>query len=502
MVVAGSPHIGRIMVLRNMSLDSEDLSKFSAVASSFAPGTHRRDDISEVRSPEKAPHHWRPSSAAIRVRTFVYPLVLDALCISISFAIAATARGVFLKETTWVFVLALILPAYLLVALNSKVYSIRLLSERWPAIGRTLRAYLIALALMTLAGFYLKTSYIFPRLTVALASGIAAALLTVTRYCFVRFRRTFVGGEPYSTALIWEPGQATPPINFSVRIAAEGFADPERHDPIMYDRLATALSGIHNVVVSCHPDRRVAWTKALKGAGIQSEILMPELQSLAPLGMSIHGSMAAVVVSHGPLNLADRLIKRVFDFGVALFAIVVLSPVLLLVALLIKLESRGPVFFRQDRIGRSNQVFRIVKFRSMTVEGSDGHGGRSASRDDNRVTRVGRFIRGTSIDELPQLFNVLSGTMSIVGPRPHALGSRAADKLFWEVDERYWHRHATKPGLTGLAQVRGYRGATLLEDDLRNRLQADLEYLEAWSIWRDLKIIVMTFRVLVHKNAF
>jgi lipopolysaccharide/colanic/teichoic acid biosynthesis glycosyltransferase len=92
--------------------------------------------------------------------------------------------------------------------------------------------------------------------------------------------------------------------------------------------------------------------------------------------------------------------------------------------------------------------------------------------------------------------------MSIVGPRPHALGSRAADKLFWEVDHRYWHRHAAKPGLTGLAQVRGYRGATLIEEDLENRLRADLEYLESWSIWRDLKIILLTFRVLLHRNAY
>ncbi|MEG3178947.1 sugar transferase, partial [Sphingomonas sp. RB3P16] len=132
----------------------------------------------------------------------------------------------------------------------------------------------------------------------------------------------------------------------------------------------------------------------------------------------------------------------------------------------------------------------------------DGAGHRSTQREDDRVTKVGRFIRRTSIDELPQILNVLTGEMSIVGPRPHALGSRAADKLFWEVDHRYWHRHATKPGLTGLAQVRGYRGATLIEADLENRLQADLEYLENWSIWRDLKIIVRTFRVLLHRNAY
>jgi len=118
------------------------------------------------------------------------------------------------------------------------------------------------------------------------------------------------------------------------------------------------------------------------------------------------------------------------------------------------------------------------------------------------VTRVGRFIRRTSIDELPQLINVVIGDMSIVGPRPHAVGSRAENKLFWEIDERYWHRHAAKPGLTGLAQIRGFRGATDREDDLTNRLQADLEYLNDWSLWRDIKIIVMTFGVLRHKNAF
>ena len=194
--------------------------------------------------------------------------------------------------------------------------------------------------------------------------------------------------------------------------------------------------------------------------------------------------------------------KRAFDVVLAGGALLLLLPVLILVALAIKLDSRGPVLFTQIRIGRANQMFRMKKFRSMRVEHSDGAGEQSTARDDDRVTRVGRFIRKTSIDELPQLLNVVRGDMSIVGPRPHALSSRAADKLFWEVDERYWHRHAAKPGLTGLAQIRGYRGATMVEDDLRNRLQADLEYLATWSIWRDIKIIVLTFRVLIHRNAF
>ena len=126
----------------------------------------------------------------------------------------------------------------------------------------------------------------------------------------------------------------------------------------------------------------------------------------------------------------------------------------------------------------------------------------STSRDDDRVTRVGRLIRRTSIDELPQLINVLKGEMAIVGPRPHALGSQAGDKLFWEVDGRYWERHALKPGLTGLAQVRGLRGATDREEDLSARLEADLEYLDGWSLWRDLRIVFSTIRVLSHDRAF
>jgi lipopolysaccharide/colanic/teichoic acid biosynthesis glycosyltransferase len=147
-------------------------------------------------------------------------------------------------------------------------------------------------------------------------------------------------------------------------------------------------------------------------------------------------------------------------------------------------------------------MFGIYKLRTMKVERTDSDGNRSASRDDDRITRVGRFLRSTSIDELPQLFNVLKGDMSLVGPRPHAIGSLAGDKLFWEVDQRYWQRHSLRPGLTGLAQVRGFRGATDHEEDLTSRLQADLEYIAGWTIWRDLRILLQTSFVVVHDRAF
>ncbi len=179
-----------------------------------------------------------------------------------------------------------------------------------------------------------------------------------------------------------------------------------------------------------------------------------------------------------------------------------LSPLLVLVALAIWLEDHGPVFFIQRRLGRGNRFFVIYKFRSMSVANGDRSGNRSTGRGDDRVTRVGRLIRATSIDELPQLINVIQGEMSLVGPRPHALGSQAGDKLFWEIDQRYWQRHSLKPGLTGLAQVRGFRGATEHEVDLTARLQSDLEYLDGWTIWRDIAILAGTLRVMVHRNAF
>ncbi|MEO0872267.1 MAG: sugar transferase, partial [Pseudomonadota bacterium] len=212
--------------------------------------------------------------------------------------------------------------------------------------------------------------------------------------------------------------------------------------------------------------------------------------------------LTTLVVSTGPLGLRARITKRAFDIVMAIGGLIALSPIFAVVALLIKIEDRGPVFFVQRRLGRGNQFFDMYKFRSMREEKLDQNGDRSTARDDDRITRIGAFIRKTSIDELPQLLNVLQGDMAIVGPRPHALGSRANNKYFWEVDTSYWQRHCLKPGLTGLAQVRGHRGATEREKDLTDRLQSDLEYIAGWSLRRDIEIVFKTVNVLSHDNAY
>jgi exopolysaccharide biosynthesis polyprenyl glycosylphosphotransferase len=192
-------------------------------------------------------------------------------------------------------------------------------------------------------------------------------------------------------------------------------------------------------------------------------------------------------------------VKRSIDIVGAAIALIMFAPLLLMVALLIKLDSRGPVFFRQARHGYNNGVIRVFKFRTMTAM-EDGEHFTQAVRNDPRVTRVGRMLRRTNIDELPQLFNVLSGEMSLVGPRPHAT---AQNRAFAGQLSRFFCRHRVKPGITGWAQVNGYRGPTETVEKMRQRLEHDLYYIENWSLLLDIEILVMTlFTRTAYTNAY
>ena len=445
---------------------------------------------------------WQPRLATLRLRAIFSFVCIDLMSILGGFGIIVAARTALFGGTEWRFLFWTLVPLYLLVAFNNHAFDCDNLQHPFRAVRRGLQATGVAIAATILIGFSLKASENLPRLVTVFGFLLTSTLMAMGRYGFARHFEAIIGGNPFNIVVICDGDQPVPDGRFSIIMAADAAFDPEVDDPVMYDWLAKTLQGADRVVIACAPERRTAWAHALKGVSVQGEIVVPEFAALAPLGMDFYGDTPTMVVAAGPLGLIDRAIKRGFDLVIAGTATLCLSPLLAAVVIAVKADSRGPVFFRQTRIGRDNEMFRIFKFRSMRVETADGSGHRSTLRDDDRITRVGRFIRSTSIDELPQLINILAGDMSIVGPRPHALGSRAADKLFWEVDQRYRHRHAAKPGLTGLAQVRGFRGATLAEEDLANRLQADLEYLEHWTIWRDVKIILLTFRVLLHRNAF
>lgn len=443
---------------------------------------------------------WRTRSSTLYYRAILLLGGCDLLSIALAFTIAAIvcdAQGV----GWWVFTLAL-LPTYLMIAVSNNAFHSYGLANPFTAIAQGSRSLMMSVGLLILLAFYFKSAGLFPRLTITVGSMIALFAIAISRYLIVSKLPRLIGGDPFNAILIRDGDQEMPPGNFSLVIAAESFFNPDLHDPIMYDRLANSLVMADRVVITCPMSRRESWARALQGAHIQAEIIVDELRSLSPLGLGPDRSAPSIIVATGPLSLRDRIIKRLFDLSIASIATVILLPFLLFVAIMIKLDSPGPVFFKQLRIGRGNRLFSIYKFRSMRVEQSDVNASRLTSRTDDRVTRVGRIIRMTSVDELPQLLHVLTGQMSLVGPRPHATGARAATKLYWEVDQRYWSRHAAKPGLTGLAQVRGYRGNTEHEDDLLNRLSSDLEYLQNWSFWRDLKILFLTCRVILHKNAF
>ncbi len=213
----------------------------------------------------------------------------------------------------------------------------------------------------------------------------------------------------------------------------------------------------------------------------------------------ILGGVPVVAVRETPFYGAAWLAKRLSDVAIAVSALLLLSPLLLLVAVAIRLDSRGPVLFRQKRYGLDGREILVLKFRSMNVTEDGKESFSAAARGDSRITRVGAFIRRTSIDELPQLFNVLEGSMSIVGPRPHAV---AMNEHYRREIPGYMVRHKVKPGITGWAQVNGYRGGDDLES-MRKRIELDLAYLRHWSLWLDLRILVKTVSVvLTDRHAF
>ena len=225
---------------------------------------------------------------------------------------------------------------------------------------------------------------------------------------------------------------------------------------------------------------------------------------LRPRSYSYIGSVPVLDVFDRPIADWDHVVKWLFDRVVGAILLVLVSPILILAAIAVKLDSKGPVIFRQRRYGFNNELVEVLKFRSMHVDQSDATASKLVTKNDPRVTRVGRFLRKTSIDELPQLFNVVfKGNLSLVGPRPHALQAKAQNRLYDQVVDSYFARHRVKPGITGWAQINGWRGETDTEEKLQRRVEHDLYYIENWSVFLDAYILLATpFALLKHENAY
>jgi lipopolysaccharide/colanic/teichoic acid biosynthesis glycosyltransferase len=445
-----------------------------------------------------------PSLERKRLRVYLFQMVADiALLLG-----SAVLAGMIYFDGEWtgrpLWAAELMLPLFLTIAWHNGTYSLDSLTNWRGSAGKMVSAVVISGALLNFLAFFARLNANFSRVVFVAGLTSAVILMAAARFATARWIKRRWGPTAINRLVIEAGG---PPLDMpnAYRIdAAEHGLVPSLEDPHALDRLSRYLINMDQVIVNCALEDRGAWAKALKGSGVHGEVTSQLVREMGVLGVIDHAeaNVSTLLVSTGPLGIRARITKRAFDLVLAGGALMLLSPLLLVAAAAIKLEDGGPVLFRQRRLGRGNQFFSIFKLRTMRVAALDAEGHRSAGRADRRVTGVGRLLRRTSIDELPQLINGVRGEMSIVGPPPHALGSQAGQKLFWEVDARYWQRHCLRPGLTGLAQIRGLRGATDTEDDLLSRLQADLEYLSGWNIWRDIRIILATFRVLVHDRAY
>ena len=399
-------------------------------------------------------------------------------------------------------VLAASLPLMLMFGLHDNAYSARVGISASTSIYRGLKSILFLAAALMLLAFLFKVGAEFSRAQFIIGTLLAAVLISVFRWGVANYNEVPASRGLFADLHIFDGGHQPKDAGLFILNAKDAGLFPDRSDSRAMNQLGVFAKGMDSIIVHCAPARRENWAQALKTLDVPTEIVIPELDGLKPLAITARDGHASVLLSDGRLTWEQELLKRLFDLTLVIPMLPFLVLIFLAVAVAIKLDSRGSVFFRQGRIGIGNRSFRIWKFRSMKACQQDDKASKLTERNDPRVTRVGAFLRKTSLDELPQLLNVLTGDMSLVGPRPHAPLAKAGSLLYWEVDETYWERHAVKPGITGLAQVRGFRGNTFLEGNLRDRLQADLEYVAGWSLILDAKILLTTLTMPFSRNAF
>jgi Undecaprenyl-phosphate glucose phosphotransferase len=406
-------------------------------------------------------------------------------------------------------------------------YQLAVMRDPFSKFGKLVLVWSGAFAMMSLAAFFLKTSEDYSRVWFGTWYGSGLILFLIFRIVMSRLirrwarngkmerRAVIVGGGKPAEDLIRSIEQQ--PYN-DIRICGVfDDRDAKRSPPIVagYPKLGNIseliefarIAQIDMLIVSLPITAEARVLSLLKKlwvlpVDIRLSAHNNHLQ-FRPRAYSYIGSVAMIDLFDKPINDWDSVAKRAFDIFFSVFGLIVFSPVILATAIAIKLESKGPVIFKQLRHGFNNETIEVWKFRSMFTEMCDPTARNAVVKNDPRVTRVGRFIRKTSIDELPQFFNSLMGTLSLVGPRPHAIAAHTRNLLYNEVVDGYFARHRVKPGVTGWAQINGWRGEVDTDDKIKMRTEFDLYYIENWSLWFDLKILFLTpVRLLNTDNAY
>ncbi|WP_394689891.1 undecaprenyl-phosphate glucose phosphotransferase [Hoeflea sp.] len=406
-------------------------------------------------------------------------------------------------------------------------YQVPALRSALRTLPRVLTAWASAFALIAVGTFFLQSGLVFSRFWFLAWFAIGAVVLFVSRN-IVAFgiRRWARNGVMERRAVIVGGGNTARDLIRSIEMDADNDIricgifddrDERRSPPVVagYPKLGNIdslvdfarLARIDMLIIALPLNAESRVLELLK----KLWILPLDIRLAAhanklrfrPRSYSYIGAVPMLDIFDRPITDWDSVAKRTFDIFFSLLAILVLWPVMVATAIAIKLNSKGPVLFMQKRHGFNNEVINVFKFRSMYTDQCDPTARAAVTKGDPRVTRVGRFIRKTSIDELPQFFNVLRGDLSLVGPRPHAVVAAAHDRLFAEVVDGYFARHRVKPGVTGWAQINGWRGEIDNDEKIKQRTACDLYYIENWSLLFDLKILFLTpFRLLNTENAY
>lgn len=387
---------------------------------------------------------------------------------------------------------------------------------------RTIQLWNVTLICLLMLGFLTKMSVDYSRGWIVLFYVSTLAALIVQRYVIVRVtalarsagllsaQRIFlIGTGEHVGAFInryepWTLGVNIVGCRFLTPVAASASAEIHRAtlDRDLAEAVASVRSLAPDAVFVLLPWSATATIERCAEAFLALPVeihLGPEqiLYKFDEAKLSTLGPVASLQLTRRALTRFEIIQKRLFDLVLAAATLILATPLLILVAILIKLDSPGPIFFVQRRYGFNQQPFRIIKFRTMCTT---DEGRRQATRDDPRLTRIGGWLRRRNIDELPQLFNVLTGDMSLVGPRPHPL---PLDEEFQRRISLYARRHNVKPGITGWAQIHGHRGETDTVEKMRARIEYDLSYIDNWSLWLDLKIIARTvLSRTAYQNAY
>jgi Undecaprenyl-phosphate glucose phosphotransferase len=409
----------------------------------------------------------------------------------------------------------------------TRLYTVSDLGRFWLSLKRIVAALILAFGCLLVLAFIAKISEAFSRGWFVLwffgSIALLAALRCIAWWCIRSWNRkgltrvrTAIIGDSKSSETIGSilSERAYPQIQIVGHFGdSTGPSQPSTSSTPYLGTVGNLVTygrkhAIHLVVIALPWSARrriIELVETLKALPVDI-VLAPEGIGLTlPNQQYIFtGGIGLLVARRQSISGNSLLLKALEDKIVAILALLFVLPLMLSIAIAVRIDSPGPILFRQPRRGFNEKTFELFKFRTLYAEDCDPQmGGGLVQKDDKRVTRVGKFLRKSSLDELPQLFNVLAGDMSIVGPRPHSAHAKVGDRYYDDIVQNYAQRHCVKPGITGLAQVRGWRGETVHDEQILGRVESDIYYIENWSVPLDLKILAQTMPVVIKMlNAY